>query len=67
MNPKNVSKWELLGIPAYPIVEAMFAVELPSKLGMTPEAFVSLLAGLLTLAAMVRAGLAARKGATAGS
>lgn len=55
MNPKQISKWEIAGVSAYPLVEAMFALELPARLGLTTEAFVSVLAGLMTLLAIVRA------------
>lgn len=61
MKLANVSKWEIAGVSAYPIVTALFALNIPAKLGLTSEAFLEVLAGLLTLAAVVRAIVDSRK------
>ncbi len=55
MNPKQISKWEIAGVSALPLVEAMFALELPARLGLSAEQFVSVLAGLMTVLAIARA------------
>lgn len=53
--PEGVSKWEIGGVSALPIVQAALAMDLPSLMSMTTEQFFSVLAGLVTLAAIVRA------------
>ena len=58
MKPKvleGVSRWEVVGISAYPIVEAVLAFDLPEKLGWSTEQFFSFLAALMTVFAIVRA------------
>jgi len=53
--PQGVSSWEIAGISAFPLVEAMLSLDIPAKLGWSPEQFFSVLAGLMTLMAMGRA------------
>jgi hypothetical protein len=58
--PEGVSGWEVGGISAFPIVQAMLDMQIPAVLGMSVEQFFSVLAGLLTLAAILRAIMANR-------
>lgn len=60
--PENVSRWEILGVSAAPIVLAIFELELPEALGLTHDQTISILAALMTVAAIMRAGLDARAG-----
>lgn len=59
--PEGISKWEIAGVSAWPIVEAMISMELPAKLGWTSEQFFSVLAGLMTAMAIARALADSRK------
>jgi small basic protein len=61
--PPNVSRWEIAGVSVAPIVTALLELEIPQRLGLTIEQAMYVLAALATIAAMVRAGLDARKGA----
>lgn len=53
--PEGVSRWEVVGISAYPIVEAVLSFDLPEKLGWSTEQFFSFLAALMTVFAIIRA------------
>jgi len=61
--PENVSRWEIAGVSVAPIVAALLELEIPAKLGLTIEQAMYVLAALASVAAMVRAGIDARKGA----
>lgn len=50
-----MNKWEIGGISAAPIIEAIMALELHSKVGMSTEQFIHVIVALFTLAAIVRA------------
>jgi hypothetical protein len=63
--PPNVSRWEIAGVSVAPIVTALLELEVPQRLGLTLEQALYVLAALASLAAMLRAGLDARRGAAA--
>lgn len=60
-----VSKWEIAGVSALPLVEMIFALELHAKLGLSAEQMISVLAAVMTGLAIARAALDARRGKAA--
>jgi hypothetical protein len=59
--PANVSRWELAGVSALPIVEVIFSLDLHTALGLSAEQMISVLAALMTALAIARAVIDARK------
>lgn len=60
-----VSKWEIAGVSALPLVEMIFALELHTQLGLSAEQMVSILAAAMTALAIARAAMDARRGKAA--
>ncbi|MEC9048921.1 MAG: hypothetical protein VYA51_12995 [Planctomycetota bacterium] len=59
--PKSFSSWEIAGVSALPLVEMLFALDVPGMLHISPEQMISILAALMTVMAIVRASLDAKK------
>ena len=59
--PANVSKWEIAGVSALPLVEVIFALDLHTTAGLSAEQMITILAGLMSVLAIVRAVRDAKK------
>jgi hypothetical protein len=56
-----MQRWEIAGISAWPVVEALLALNIHGQLGITEVAFLKACIGLMTVAAIARAVLDAKK------
>ena len=59
--PANVSKWEIAGVSALPLVEVIFALDLHTTAGLSAEQMITILAGLMSVLAILRAVRDAKK------
>lgn len=59
-----MQRWEIAGISAWPVVEALLALNIHGTLGISEAAFLKACIGMMTVAAIARAMLDARKKAS---
>jgi predicted membrane-bound mannosyltransferase len=59
-----MQRWEIAGISAWPVVEALLALNIHGAIGITEVAFLKACIGAMTVAAIIRAALDSRKPAT---